>query len=209
MLTVLALAFVLVVAGWAAWVEWRFHRDLGAAFATRVISLGLDRDGPFPDLAARLDGLAAEVANAQETRAKAPVSLFAGLLGFDAADKAASAYRLALDRHLPPVMAAAIDRALASEGEPGLAYDTLRAWSVLYAQADWQPAWLAGWASDRAASDLAWPGWRRTFCGWTSPRCCPLPRMPSCWRRPGSLPPRRRSRTGPIWSCAGLPPWPT
>jgi type VI protein secretion system component VasK len=152
-LTVLALAFALAVVAWAAWIEWRFHRDLSAAFATRAISLGLDREGPFPDLAVRLDGLAAEVDNALETRAKAPVSLFAGVAGFDAAVVAETAYATALERHLPPVLAAAIDRALASEGDPAAAYDTLRAWSVIYGQADWQPAWLAGWAADRAGAD--------------------------------------------------------
>jgi type VI protein secretion system component VasK len=51
------------------------------------------------------------------------------------------------------VLSAAVDRALASEGEPDEAYDTVRAWSVLAGQADWQPAWLAGWATDRAGVD--------------------------------------------------------
>ena len=151
--SVLVLAFVLVVAGWAAWVEWRFHRDLGAAFAARALEIGLDRDGPFPDLAVRLDGLAAEARNSQAARAKAPVNLFAGLTGHDAATLAEAAYLQALDRHLPPVLAAAIDRAVATEGEPAEAYDTMRAFAVLSGQADWQPAWLAGWAQDRAGGD--------------------------------------------------------
>jgi type VI protein secretion system component VasK len=155
---VLALAFVLAVGAWAAWVEWRFHRDLAAAFDARALTLGLDREGPFPDLAPRLAALAAEVDNATETGSKAPVHLFAGLAGFDAAARAEAAYAAALDRHLPPVLSAAIDRALAVEGEPAAAYDTLRAWTILSGGDDWQPQWLAGWAVDRAGADPALAG---------------------------------------------------
>ncbi|MEZ5796366.1 MAG: ImcF-related family protein [Paracoccaceae bacterium] len=158
MIAVLVLAFALAVAGWAAWVEWRFHRDLAAAFDARVLDTGLDRDGPFPDLAVRLAALASETANADETRAKAPVTLFAGLFDYDAATHAHAAYQAALQRHLPPLLAEAIDRALASEGEPAAAYDTLRAWSVLSGQAAWQADWLAGWAADRVAGDPALTG---------------------------------------------------
>jgi type VI protein secretion system component VasK len=151
--SVLVFAFGLAVAGWASWVEWRFHRDLAQAFSVRALDLGLDREGPFPDLAPRLDALSSEVGNASEARSKAPVNLFAGLMGYDAADLADTAYQAALQRHLPKTMAEAIDRALASEGEPAALYDTLRAWLVLSGEADWQPAWLAGWANDRAGTD--------------------------------------------------------
>jgi type VI protein secretion system component VasK len=157
-LAVLAIAFVLAVTGWAAWVEWRFHRDLAGAFTLRALDLGLDREGPFPDLAKRLDGLSSEVRNAADARAKAPVNLFADVMGYDAADVAETSYQLALQRHLPRVMSEAIDRALASEGEPASLYDTLRAWSVLSGETDWQPAWLAGWAADRTGNDPALAG---------------------------------------------------
>lgn len=158
MLAVVVVAYVLAVAGWAAWVEWRFHRDLAGAFATRAIDIGLDRPGPFPDLSARLDALWRETQATEDTRAKAPVDLFAGLMGHDAAVMAETAYQDALQRHLPGLMAQAIDRALASEGEPAAAYDTLRAWTILSGESDWQPAWLAGWAADRAAGDPALVG---------------------------------------------------
>ncbi|NJS39321.1 MAG: IcmF-related protein [Rhodobacteraceae bacterium] len=161
-LVVLGFGFVLAVVGWAALVEYRFHRDLGATFAARALSIGLDRDGPFPDLARRLDDLGAEARNTAIARAKAPVNLFAGLIGPDAQETAEATYQAALQRHLPPVLAAGIDRALATEGDPAAAYDTLRAWSVLASAGatdtpnvppDWQPAWLAGWAGDRAGAD--------------------------------------------------------
>ncbi|MDQ2065702.1 ImcF-related family protein [Xinfangfangia sp. CPCC 101601] len=152
-LTVLGVAYLLAVLAWASWVEWRFHRDLLAAFQANALSLGLDREGPFPDLAQRLDRLAAEAEGAALTRAKAPVTLWAGWLGYDAAEKAQADYTHALQQHLPKLTASAIGRALEREGEPAAAYDTLRAWSVLSGQANWQPEWLAGWALDRAVSD--------------------------------------------------------
>jgi type VI protein secretion system component VasK len=157
-LAVLVLAFLLAVTGWATWVEWRFHRDLAGAFSVRALNLGLDREGPFPDLANRLTALASETRNTSEARSKAPVNLFAGLMGYDAADLAEADYQAALQRHLPKVLAGAIDRALASEGEPTALYDTLRAWSVLSGQANWQPAWLAGWSADRIGVDPALDG---------------------------------------------------
>ena len=162
-LVVLAIGFALAVGAWAALVEYRFHRDLGAAFAARALDIGLDREGPFPDLARRLDDLAAEARNAETAREKAPVNLFAGLSGYDAGAQAEATYQAALQRHLPNVLAAGIDRALASEGEPTEAYDTLRAWSVLAGTGgpDWQPAWLAGWAADRAGADAALAGLAR------------------------------------------------
>jgi type VI protein secretion system component VasK len=150
---VLVVAFGLAVGAWAAWVEWRFHRDLAAAFDASVLDIGLDRAGPFPDLALRLDRLAAETRNALLTRDKAPVNLLAGLIDHDAAAKAKAVYQDALQRHLPPVLASAVDRALASEGEPVAAYDTLRTWAVMAGQSDWQAEWLAGWAVARAGSD--------------------------------------------------------
>ena len=155
---VLVVAYLMAVAGWGTWVEWRFHRDLAAAFEASALEIGLDRAGPFPDLAPRLDRLAAEAENAAGTRAKAPISLLAGPLGYDAALHADAAYQDALQRHLPPLLSAAVDRALASEGEPAAAYDTLRAWSVLSGQAEWQADWLAGWAADRAGADPALAG---------------------------------------------------
>ncbi|MFZ1470521.1 MAG: ImcF-related family protein [Paracoccaceae bacterium] len=174
-LVVLAICFALVVAGWAALVEYRFHRDLGAVFAARALDIGLDRDGPFPDLARRLDDLAAETRNAASAREKAPVNLFAGLFGYDAATQADAIYQAALQRHLPAVLAAGIDRALASEGEPAAAYDTLRAWSVLAGQTDWQPDWLAGWADDRTRADATLAGLAAHIAALAPPSAPPPP----------------------------------
>ncbi|WP_149141242.1 ImcF-related family protein [Gemmobacter caeruleus] len=157
-LLVLISAYVLAILGWGAWVEWRFHRDLAAAFDAQALATGLDRDGSFVDLAARLDALAAAADTTAATRARAPVNLFAHLAGYDAADRAQATYADALARHLPPLLARALDDALAREGEPVAAYDTLRAHAVLSGATEWQPDWLAGWTAARVAEDAALRG---------------------------------------------------
>jgi type VI protein secretion system component VasK len=147
---VLLLAFVLLVAGWAGFVEWRFHRDLTRLFDAEALSIGLDRDAVFPDLPQRLTRLGGASDGVAQAAGKAPIRLFAGPLGFDAAARADAVYEAALQKHLPGALARAVDTALAGEGESLPLYDTLRAWSVLSGQSDWTPAYLAGWLSDRA-----------------------------------------------------------
>ena len=150
MVAVLVAAFLLAVAGWAGFVEWRFHRDLNAVFAGLALDTGLDRAGPFPDLAGRLDRMGQAAAQVELSATKAPIHLFARPLGFDAAHRAAGAYDAAVQTHLPAALAATIGAALAQEGESLPMYDTLRAWSVLSGQSDWSPAYLQGWLADRA-----------------------------------------------------------
>jgi type VI protein secretion system component VasK len=147
---VLILAFVLLVAGWAGFVEWRFHRDLTRLFDAEALDIGLDRDAEMPDLPQRLTRLGSAADGVAEAAEKAPIRLFAGVLGFDAAAHADTVYDVAVQKHLPGALARAVDSALASEGESLPLYDTLRAWSVLSGQTDWSTAYLAGWLSDRA-----------------------------------------------------------
>lgn len=149
---VLILAFVALVAGWAGFVEWRFQRDLSRLFDAEALSIGLDRDAEIPDLAQRLTRLGAAAEGVAHSAEKAPIRLFAGPLGFDAAVKADAVYDAAVQKHLPVALARAVDAALATEGESLPLYDTLRAWSILSGQADWAPDYLAGWLADRAGS---------------------------------------------------------
>ncbi|MFO1203708.1 MAG: ImcF-related family protein [Tabrizicola sp.] len=149
---VLILAFVLMVAGWAGFVEWRFHRDLTRLFDAEALDIGLDRDGVLPDLPQRLTRLGDAAEGVAHSAEKAPIRLFAGVLGFDAAAHAGAVYGAAVQKHLPGALARAVDAALASEGESEPLYDTLRAWSVLSGQSDWTPAYLAGWLTDRAGA---------------------------------------------------------
>lgn len=147
----LVAGFVVAVMAWAAFVEWRFHRDLSRVFAEEALQIGLERDGAFPDLAPRLDQLAAAAERVKAERARAPVSVFAGLFGFDAATRAEALYLAAVARHVPAALARGVDLAIATEGDPEALYDTLRAWSILSGQAPWAPAYLAGWAGDQGA----------------------------------------------------------
>jgi len=149
---VLILGFLLLVAGWAGFVEWRFHRDLTRLFDAEALDIGLDRDAEMPDLPQRLTRMGAAAEGVARSAAKAPIRLFAGLLGFDAAAHANAVYDEAVQKHLPGAMVSAVDKALGSEGESLPLYDTLRAWSILSGQADWSPTYLAGWLSDRAGA---------------------------------------------------------
>lgn len=147
---VLVLAFVLMVAGWAGFVEWRFHRDLTRLFDAEALDIGLDRAAVIPDLPQRLTRLGDAADGVARAAEKAPIRLFSGLVGFDAARHADAVYSAAVQQHVPATLARAVDLALAGEGESLPLYDTLRAWSVLSGQADWSPAYLAGWLADRA-----------------------------------------------------------
>ena len=151
MVAVLVVAFGLAVAGWAGFVEWRYHRDLNAVFDGLALETGLDRAGPFPDLASRLNRLAQAADQVQQSAAKAPVQLFSRLIGFDASLRAGTRYGEAVQTHLPAALVQTIGAALAAEGESLPLYDTLRAWSVLSGQADWSAAYLQSWLRDRAA----------------------------------------------------------
>nr|WP_246849420.1 ImcF-related family protein [Rubellimicrobium arenae] len=146
------LGFLLLVLGWMVQAEWRFHRETARAFAAEALLIGLDRPGEIPDLGARLDRLAAAVDDADRSLARAPIHLFAGPLGFDAATAIHARQSQAIGQHLPPALGRAIGRVLAQEGDSVALYDTLRAWDILSGAADWNPAYLQGWLADR--SDL-------------------------------------------------------
>jgi type VI protein secretion system component VasK len=150
MIVVLVAAFLLLVFGWAGIVEWRFHRDLTRLFDAEALSIGLDREAEMPDLPQRLDRLKDAADGVAKAAERAPIRLFAGLLGFDSAAHAGGVYDAAVQLHLPQAMAQAVDTALAAEGESLPLYDTLRAWSVLTGQAEWSTDYLAGWLADRA-----------------------------------------------------------
>lgn len=149
---VLILAFLLLIAGWAGFVEWRFHRDLTRLFDAEALDIGLDRDGVLPGLPQRLTRLAEATTRVDRAAEKAPIRLLAEPLGFDAAARAWAVHDAAVQKHLPGALARAVDAALAEEGESLPLYDTLRAWKILSGQADWAPAYLSGWLADRSGA---------------------------------------------------------
>ncbi len=156
-LAAVAGTWLLAVLSWALWVEHRQGAALEQIFQTEALAAGLDRNVVFSDLGPRLDRLDLAARQVAEGMARVRVRPLGWLTG-DAASRAAAVLADARARHLPAAIAPAIDRALASEGEPAAAYDTLRAWAVLSGTMEWQPAWLAGWAEDRAAADPALTG---------------------------------------------------
>lgn len=158
MMAVLVAAWLAAVIGWAIWVEQAQDRALWRIFQAEAVAAGLDRDAAFPDLAARLDRLARASDQVAAGMARVRVRPVGWLTGRDAASRAAGVLAAARARHLPPAIMRAIDRALAGEGEPAAAYDTLRAYLVLSGGLDWQPAWLAGWAEARAGADATLAG---------------------------------------------------
>lgn len=143
------LGFAALVLAWAVHTEWAFHRETAQAFAAEALSIGLDRPGAIADLGPRLDRMAAAVAGVERSLAKAPVRVFAGPLGFDAASRAREVQARTVRQHLPPVLAGAIETALASEGDSPALYDTVRAWDVLSGDGAWNPAYLQGWLTAR------------------------------------------------------------
>lgn len=171
---VLVAAFALAVLGWAGFVEWRHHRDLTRAFAAEALAIGLDRPGPVADLAARLDRLDGAAARVAAEAGRAPATLFARPLGFDAQDRAEAVYHAAVMHHVPPVLATALDDAIATEGDGIALYDDLRAWAILSGSADWSASYLAGWAQDRAATIPALAGLAPHIAGMDLP-AGPLP----------------------------------
>lgn len=152
-LFVLVTAYLLAVAGWAGYVEWRYQRALIVLVEDESLAVGLDRSGPIPDLVRRLDRLADLDRRVAAEWQRAPLHLFTGWAVPDARVRARAVYGQAIDRHLPAVLVTAIDTALATEGSAVATYDALRAWSVLSGASPWSPAYLAGWAEDRAPED--------------------------------------------------------
>ena len=98
-----ALAYLVLVAAWVVHAEWTYNRETWRAFETEVVPIGLDRPGEVPDLAGRLDRMAAAVRHAEDSLARAPVHLLAKPLGFDAsADvEALQAEAEGYERYLP------------------------------------------------------------------------------------------------------------
>jgi type VI protein secretion system component VasK len=156
--TVLITAFVLAIIGKIGFAEWKYHNDLTAVFQAEALQIGLDRSGSIPDLAQRLDQLVSAVSRVSAERDKAPLTLFSGLAGFDAADRANRTYLAAVQQHLPAVLAQGVDLAIASDGDAAALYDTLRAWSILSGQAGWSSEYLAGWVADQSTRNPALAG---------------------------------------------------
>ncbi len=149
------LGFLVVAAAAAALnAEWRFHRGLARGFAAEAERIGpVTLDLTLPEIADRLDRLAAAAATVEAQLPQAPLGLFGQVDALDAGARAHAAYADAVAGVLPVTLAAAIDLALATEGDGLDAYDTLRAWSILSGQGPWSATYLKGWIAARPDLD--------------------------------------------------------
>lgn len=142
------LALVMALAGYAGFLEYRYHQRVNAVFQTEVLALGLDRPHSGTDLVRRLDEMRAAVDRVAATAARAPLKRIVRLPGHDSETRAEAAYAKVVRARLPTAIAAGIETTIATQGEGLVLYDALRAWSVLTGQDDWTPGYLAGWLHD-------------------------------------------------------------
>lgn len=142
---------VVALAGYAAFLDRRYHAGAYAAFIEDVATIPA-ASGTFDGtLAARLDALDAARARVHRAAAVAPLADLV-VLPFWASDaRADKVHRDEVRATLPEAIAEAIAHELASEGAGLPLYDTLRAWSVLSGETDWSPGYLAGWLEARDA----------------------------------------------------------
>lgn len=148
-------AFLLALAGYAAWLEYRFHAGILEGFQQDVLTIGLDRNPKGGDLAERLNQLAVSVERVERAAALAPLRRTVRLPKFDSQTVATAYYVDAVNQHVPSAIAAAVEDELATEGDALKLYDALRVWGVLAADTDWTPAYVAGWLED-AQTRLGW-----------------------------------------------------
>ncbi|WP_181870211.1 ImcF-related family protein [Paracoccus lutimaris] len=146
------LALVLGLAGYAAFLEYRFHQRISASFDAEALTIGLDRPHEGADLTRRLADLRAAVARVSAAAAHAPLKRSVRLPVYDSEARAEAAYAEAVRRHVPGAIAGGLETVLATEGEGLVLYDALRAWSVLTGDDDWAPGYLAGWLEDNGAA---------------------------------------------------------
>ena len=148
---ILPLAVLLVLVAWAGAAEWRFARGLlailpetGAAAPAEVAPV---------EAADQLDRARRASEEIAARAGNGPLGLAPFLGPYAPGAIARARYAGAADRLLPPLLAAALAEALATEGGSREAYDTLRARAILDSAAPWQPEFLAGWMEARARAD--------------------------------------------------------
>ena len=140
--------FLLAVAGYAGFIEYRFQSRLSAAFETEIVNIGLDRDPKGAELVARMDQLADASERLARAVQKAPFKRTVRLPWFDSETRAQQIYGNEIAARVPRAVADAIEQAIATEGEGLALYDALRAWAVLSGDHNWQPAYVLGWLED-------------------------------------------------------------
>ncbi len=142
------LVLVLGLAGYAGWLEHRFHARLIAAFDAEALNIGLDRPQDGAALVQRLGDMRAAVARVSRAASRAPLRRIVRLPLGDGESHADAVYLAAIDSHVPQAIADGIEEVLATQGDGLVLYDALRAWSVLTGDDAWSVAYLQGWLED-------------------------------------------------------------
>lgn len=151
------MVFLLALAGYAAFLEYRFQAKVNAVFEQDLIRIGLDTNPTGRDLALRLTQLAQARDRVLETAEGAPLRGTIKLPGVDSGNKATAVYQTAVKKHVPVALSDALEISLATQGDGLELYDTLRAWAVLTGDTDWQPSYLQSWMAENQ-SVLGWTG---------------------------------------------------
>ncbi|MEM9496460.1 MAG: ImcF-related family protein [Pseudomonadota bacterium] len=158
-----ALSVVLVLgglAGYASWLEYRFHAKINANFQQDIQRHQLTPDMTRRDIAQALTGLAEARDRVARAARFAPLRRTVRLPVGDSETLADTVYAEAVASHGLPVLSAALDEVLATEGDSLKLYDALRARGVLTGDTEWRPGYIAGWLEDNeTALDL--PGFAR------------------------------------------------
>lgn len=140
--------FLVALASYATWLEYRFHARITESFKQDEIAIGLDHNPTGADLARRMNLLSEAVDRVTRAAQLAPFRRVVRLPKIDSQTVAEGAYRAASERHVPRTLAIILDEQLATEGDALKLYDALRAWAVLSGDTDWTPGYLAGWIDD-------------------------------------------------------------
>jgi len=142
-------ALIVALAGYAVFLDYRFHTKLYAAFSQEALATGLDLEHRGNDLALRLGDLKSASERTTLAALQAPLGQISKRFSYNAGARADADYLAAVNKAAPTALALAIDLAISIEGDSLEAYDTLRAWLVLSGQSDWSAAYLSGWLEDR------------------------------------------------------------
>ncbi|RNF35918.1 ImcF-related family protein [Paracoccus methylarcula] len=145
------LLLLLGLAGYAGFLEYRYHQRINANFEAEMRAIGLDRPRSGDDLVRRLDDLRAAVDRVADAAGQAPLKRMIRLPVLDSEARARAVYAKAVRSYVPTAIADGIELTIATQGDGLVLYDALRAWSVLTGQDSWTPGYLAGWLEDNGA----------------------------------------------------------
>ncbi|MEL6682845.1 MAG: ImcF-related family protein [Pseudomonadota bacterium] len=132
-----------------AYVEARFHQQALGAFVELETDLTRDLSGQSDQVVGMLNSLSADLDHLRNAVTHAPLRGAVTLPFADAVGSAQARYADAVSRSAAPLLAEAIDLALATEGQGLALYDTIRAHGILTGQTEWEPEFLVGWVAAR------------------------------------------------------------